>query len=226
MKNRVIDFVLPIIVVSINILLSISIIKIFIPLSKGVFYEYHVLVDFFLFFVFYILLSGFVVRVFLKLKPLREGDYPMVGKDATYWKLITSVTELGGMFFLPFIPLFWKPAFFWLFGAKVGRGVEIAGKLIETSLIELEDYAFVGGGALITAHAVTFDKIVLKKVKICKRATVGLGAVILPGVEIGENSIVGAGSLVPIGKRIPSNEIWGGVPVQKIKDLQTSDIHA
>lgn len=146
----------------------------------------------------------------------------MLSNRAFSWKLITSITEMGGMYFLPFIPLFFRPLFFRLFGARVAGNVEIAGKLIELPLVQVEEFAFIGGGVFITAHAIVHDKIMLKPVKIRRKTTIGLGAIIMPGVEIGENSVVAPGAVVQMDTKIQPNEFWGGVPARKLKDIEPS----
>ena len=196
-----------------------------VPLSRRVLFEYHIFADAFLFITFYILVSATVVKVLLRKSPLAAETYgfeafEMLSQKAFFWKVLTSITEMGGMFFLPVVPLFLRPPFFSLFGAKIGKDVEIAGKLAEHHLITIEDYAFIGGETFITAHAVVHDMIILKPVKICKKVTLGVGAIIMPGVEIGENSIIAPGSVVNMDTIIPPNEYWSGMPAKKERSLQ------
>lgn len=56
-------------------------------------------------------------------------------------------------------------------------------------------------------------------VSIEENVWIGANAIILPGVTIGANSIVAAGSVVT--RTIPANEIWGGVPANKIRSIQS-----
>jgi len=192
------------------------------PIYRDVLHDYHILFDFFIFIVLFILFSAVTVRVLLAIAPLSPGNFDMLSRRAFYWKLITSITEVGGMYFLPLTPLFLKPLLFRLFGARIGKNAEIAGKLIELPLIKIEEYAFIGGGVFITAHAITHDSILLDTVTIRKRATIGLGAIVMPGAEIGENSIVAPGAVVSEKTKIPPNEVWGGVPARKLKDIEPS----
>lgn len=60
------------------------------------------------------------------------------------------------------------------------------------------------------------DDIKCKDVIIKDGVFIGAHSIILKGVTIGENSIIGAGSVV--SKDIPDNEIWGGNPVQFIRN--------
>jgi carbonic anhydrase/acetyltransferase-like protein (isoleucine patch superfamily) len=194
-----------------------------VPSYKKLFKDYHIFVDITIFLMFFMLFSVFTVRILLKIFPLRPGSFTMLSTRAFYWKLITSITEMGGMFFLPFIPLFLRPLFFGLFGAKIGKNVEIAGKLIELPLITIGEYAFIGGGVYITAHAIVHDRVLLKPVEIARKATIGIGAVIMPGVKVGENSVVAPGAVVTMDTDIPPNEFWGGIPARKIKDNPPSN---
>ncbi len=198
-----------------------------VPLTKRIFVDYHVVADVFLWLFLYLLLSSLVVRLLLKFSPLEAETYGfegfgMLSNKAFFWKVLTSVTEMGGMFFLPVVPLFLRPLFFSLYGAKIGKNVEIAGKLVEPHLISIDEYAFIGGDTFITAHAVVHDMIILKPIKINKKVTIGVGAIIMPGVEIGENSIVAPGSLVPMDTVIPPNEYWSGMPAARVRGLKGS----
>jgi hypothetical protein len=203
------------------VILGISFFIVFLvaPFTRLLFRDYHVVSDVFLLLMLFMMFSALIVRISLKISPLRSESFSMLSKRAAYWKFITSVTEMGGMYFLFLVPVFLRPLFFSLFGAKIGQNVEIAGKLIELPLITIEEYAFIGGGVFITAHAIVHDRIVLEPVKISKKVTVGIGAIILPGVEIGENSIVAPGAVVSFNTKVPPSEFWGGIPAKKIKDI-------
>lgn len=219
MKTRPIEIITISLMLLATATVSLCLTLLFTSLSRSALKDYHVLADLPFFLSSFIILSALTVRTMLSIAPLHEETFSMLSKRAFYWKVLTSASEVGGMFFLPFVPLFLRPLFFSLFGAKIGKNVEIAGKLIEPSLITLEDYAFVGGGTFITAHAITHDSISLKPVRISRKATIGLGAIILPGVEVGENSIIAPGAVVLRDTKIPANEFWGGVPAKKIKDI-------
>lgn len=222
MKTRAMENIVISAVLFVIVFINLICMSYIIPITNRLFYEYHVLFDVFLFISLFILLSAATIRILLRISPLGTEKFSMLSNRAFYWKLITSVTEIGGMFFIPFIPLFLRPLFYSLFGATIGKNAEIAGKLIEVPLITIDEYALVGGGTLITAHAIVHDHILLKPIKISKKATVGLGAIIMPGVEVGENSIVAPGAVVQFDTKIPPNEFWGGVPAKKIKNIEPS----
>ena len=205
--------------------LSFFIVFLIVPFSTCVFREYHVLADALFFIILYILLSALTVRILIKVSPLEMEEYgianlEMTSSKAFYWKTLTSITVVGGMYFLPFVPLFLRPHFFALFGAKIGKNAEIAGTLTELPLVTIGEYAFIGGDTFITAHAVVHNLIILKPVKISERAVIGVGAIIMPGVEVGEGSIVAPGSVVPMDTIIPPYEYWSGMPAKKERSMK------
>merc|ERR1711943_85757 len=50
------------------------------------------------------------------------------------------------------------------------------------------------------------------------------GCVIQDGAIIGRNSVIAAGSFVPVDAKIPSKQLWGGNPVQYIRDLTQEEV--
>lgn len=54
---------------------------------------------------------------------------------------------------------------------------------------------------------------------------IGMGAIVMDNVVVGSNSIVAAGAVVLEGTIIPSGTIWAGVPAQKVKNIDPSQIH-
>jgi maltose O-acetyltransferase len=109
-------------------------------------------------------------------------------------------------------------------GGQIGDGVFI-GKdvLIDYDycfLLKIESGAVISARTIIELHDSSLPNVLGKgktkigRVKIGKKAYIGVNSVILPGVNIGRGSIVGACSLV--NRDIPSNEVWGGIPVKYI----------
>lgn len=224
MKTSPLDFLLAGILIFLNLLIAFLAMVPLAPLTERAFGAYHVLSDLFLFSLIYLLVSALCLRTIYLVLPIAEGGYDMDTREVRTLKVIISINEMGGTVFLPFIPIFFKPLFFKLFGARVGRQAAVAGKLVEPWLIELDEHSFVGGDSVIAAHAMTFNKVLLKRIKIGRRATVGVGSVVMPGVVVGENSVVAPGSVVKMDTIIPPNEMWGGVPAKKIKDLESTDV--
>lgn len=92
-------------------------------------------------------------------------------------------------------------------GAKVGARCKISSHAFICSGVTIEDEVFVGHGVLFTNDTdprATTDRgepqteadWVLVPTRVCRRASIGSGAVILPGVTIGEGALVGAGAVV------------------------------
>ena len=109
-------------------------------------------------------------------------------------------------------------------GGVVGKDVYIG----DNVLIDL-DWAFlleIGDGAVISARTVIElhdsslpnvmgrGKLRVGRVRIGRRAYIGVNTVVLPGVQIGDGAIVGASSLV--NTNIPSREVWAGSPARFI----------
>lgn len=196
-----------------------------VPLTTAVLNEYHVLADALLAIAYYIFISALVVRLLIKFSPLEAEKYGLecftvTSKKAFFWKILTSVTAMSCYQFLPIIPLFLRPDYFALFGAKLGKNVEVAGIISELPLVTVGDYAFIGGDTFVTAHAVVQGMIILKPVSIGANVTLGVGAIVMPGVEIGDNSIIGPGSVVAMDTVIPPHEYWSGMPAQKERSLK------
>ncbi len=137
----------------------------------------------------------------------------------TLWKHHTIVAGLGRKALRVFFPFFLWPLYYALFGAQIGKNVAVAGVITDPLLVIIEDYAVLGHDSIVTAHAIVFNRLILKQIRIRRGATVGINSVIMPGVEVCENSIVAPGSVVTSDTRIPPNEFWGGVPAKKIRDI-------
>lgn len=55
---------------------------------------------------------------------------------------------------------------------------------------------------------------------------IGANSVIMEGSRLEKGAIVLPNSVVPPGRLIPSNQVWGGNPVQYIRDAHDSEIFA
>jgi acetyltransferase-like isoleucine patch superfamily enzyme len=88
----------------------------------------------------------------------------------------------------------------------------------------LEDYVGWGPGAKVlgSAHTglpanvpITRTDLVIRPVRVCAGADVGMNAVLLPGVTVGRNSIVGAGAVVT--HDVPDNAVVAGTPARVLR---------
>lgn len=189
------------------------------------FLEYHIVIDAALFVFFFGLFSMLLLRFILFLLPLKEGEYSLDSAYASYWKFYSVVHLIAGMHILSsFFPAIFKPIFYKICGAKIGKEVAMGGELADPFWIEIGKGCILGQDSVITSHAIVADKIILKKVKIKDKAVVGINSVVMPGVEIGEGSLVLPGSVVVMDTHVPKNEVWAGAPAKKIKDAELSDL--
>ncbi len=143
---------------------------------------------------------------------LREGEYPLASLGALRWFISNAlqflVWTIFGDFLLltPFAALFYR-----LMGAKLGHNVQINSKFCaDLSLLEIGDHAVIGGHATVIAHAFEPRGLILKKVRIGRKAIIGLNAIVLPGVTIGEGAVIGAGVFVPKNTLIASGTVYLG----------------
>lgn len=149
--------------------------------------------------------------------PLRPGDYGTDHPQFTLWKVQHVVGELGKVALSLFFPVFARPAFYALFGARVGSQVAVAGKILDPRLTLLDDQCVIGEGCILTSHAMAGGRFVLGEVHVGEAATVGVGCILMPGVSIGVGAVVLPGSVLKANTQVPAGEIWGGVPAVRVK---------
>ena len=113
-------------------------------------------------------------------------------------------------------------------GAKVGKRCKISSHTFICEGVTIEDECFIGHHVVFINDrfpaAVNFDGSLqadadwkLVETRVCKRASIGSGAVILCGVTIGEGAMVGAGSVVT--KDVPPHTIVAGNPSKKLRQV-------
>jgi acetyltransferase-like isoleucine patch superfamily enzyme len=127
------------------------------------------------------------------------------------------VSELGKVALSVFFPVFARPAFYALFGARVGKQVAVAGKILDPRLTVLEDDCVLGEGSIVTSHTMAQQRFILRRVRVGKGATVGVGCILMPGVKIGPGAVVLPGSVLKADTEVPAGEIWGGMPAARIR---------
>lgn len=150
--------------------------------------------------------------------PLLDGDYAKDHAQFTLWKVQHVVGELGKVALSPFFPVFARAAFYSLFGARVGKQVAVAGKILDPRLIVLEDGCVLGEGCIVTSHTMVQDRFILRAVHVGKGATVGAGCIVMPGVKIGAGAVIFPGSVLKAGTQVLAGETWGGIPAVCLKD--------
>jgi acetyltransferase-like isoleucine patch superfamily enzyme len=224
MKTHPLDFLLSGCIIFLLVSTSSLSISVISPLTVIWSKNYHIVIDAIIFLLLYGIYSAVLIRICLKVHPIKPGSFSMEDSHFFYWKFITVIHEFGRGCLLPFTTVFAKPVVSSLFGAKMGKNIAMGGFLVDPWLITVSDNAILGLNSAIISHAITSGRIILKPVIIHKGSTVGVHCVIMPGVSLGENSVVVAGSVVKMDTNIPPNELWGGTPARKIKDIDLNDI--
>src|SRR5687768_5409053 len=107
--------------------------------------------------------------------------------------------------------------------ASIGKRCKISSHTFICEGVTIEDEVFVGHGVMFTndllPRATTPDGGLqtagdweLIPTRVCRRASIGSGAVILAGVTIGAGALVGAGAVVT--RDVPPGETVAGVPAR------------
>jgi acetyltransferase-like isoleucine patch superfamily enzyme len=112
-------------------------------------------------------------------------------------------------------------------GVKIGKNVYLGYDVnIDTAypeLVEIEDYARIGIGAIILAHSRPADAWMkhlgeqVAAVRIRRHASLYAGAIVMPGVTVGEYAIVREGSVVTAD--VPPFTMVAGSPAHVIEKL-------
>lgn len=136
----------------------------------------------------------------------------------------------------------WRSVLLRLFGAKVGKGVHVypSVKIWAPWNLELNDYAGVGGGAILYSQgkiSIGYKAIISQGVHVCTgthdytkdgqplytmpivigpNVWVAAEAFIHPGVVIGEGAVIGARSVVT--KSMPEWMVCSGFPCKPLKE--------
>lgn len=229
MKFTWLDFFITILVLLLISTSDFLIVTIFAYIVKSLPIEYQGLINIGIFgTIFLILLGGVYARILRFISPPADAIFSSGDNSiqCIIWKQTVFAYEWTASILTYITPVILRPVLFQLLGAKFGKGVLIAGKIVEPQMVEIGDYSFTGEMSLLMAHALMKETVVLKRIIIGKYVSVGAHSVIMPGVRIGDESIVAAGALVSMDTVIPSGEVWGGIPARKIKDVHQSDVRS
>ncbi len=107
--------------------------------------------------------------------------------------------------------------------ATVGRRCKISSHTFICEGVTIEDECFIGHGVIFIndryPRAVTDEGLPqgerdwrVVPTRVCRRASIGSGAVILCGVTIGEGAVIGAGAVVT--RDVPAGAVVAGVPAR------------
>jgi hypothetical protein len=198
------------------------------PLIDGLPLEYRGIVGILLFVALFFLLLGAVYpRILRLISPFRENAVFSSDDRSLYcfvWKQTVFTYEWTGTILSYVIPVILRGLFYRMLGARVGKGVLVAGKIVEPQMVTIGDYSILGDTSLLMAHAMSQDEVILKRIELGRYVTVGAHAIIMPGVRIGDRSIVAVGSVVSMGTVIPPGEVWAGMPAVKIRDVKKREL--
>jgi hypothetical protein len=222
LKFTWIDFIITTFVIALFVLIAYFSLDVSASLTNQLPIEYRGVMKIILFIAVFLLLLGIIYPWFLrKLISPKDSEFSSNDKSirCIIWKQTVFTYEWSASIFTYVTPVILRSLFFRMLGARVGKGVLIAGKIVEPQMVMIGDYSFTGEMSLLMAHALMKDRVVLKRIIIGNNVSIGAHAVVMPGVRIGDGSIVAAGALVPMNTIISPGEIWGGIPAKKLKDL-------
>ncbi|MBZ0166223.1 MAG: hypothetical protein K8I00_05395 [Candidatus Omnitrophica bacterium] len=179
---------------------------------------------FFLFGITLVFLVG-MFRMLTGLK-LKEGEYKMHEPEALKWSFLSCLYSMVRYTFIDFILLTpFANLLFRMLGAKLGKNVQINSSFVfDHSLLEIDDGAVIGGGAIIDAHIFERGKLILRKVKIGKQALLGSHCTVMPGCEIGDKSIISANALLQKDSKVESRDVWVGIPAVSLREKKRAEI--
>lgn len=138
----------------------------------------------------------------LKLKPHRASWYSL---SVVPWYYHNALTYLVRYTFLDFItPSPLNKLFYQMMGMKIGKGTMInTSNISDPCLIEIGDYVTIGGSASLVAHYGQKGMLVIDKLVIGDKATIGLKASLFGDVVVGKGALVKAHEVVMPKTRIP-----------------------
>lgn len=213
----------------VDILMSSSALTLLVLMASGVTwlvagdYPWHFVVEVLVFLLAYGIFTGLLLALIRRFHPYPVGEHAMDTVAFRHWKLAAVLADLAQKTLSPFRTVFTEPLLMQLLGARIGANVAIAGVIRDHPLITLDAFATIGQNSVITAHAITHDRIVLKPVRIGRNSVVGINCVVMPGVTLEENAVLAPGAVALMDTYIPANELWGGVPARRLKTLEAGD---
>jgi hypothetical protein len=138
----------------------------------------------------------------LKVKPIRASWFSL---SVIPWYYHNALTYLVRYTFLDFItPTPMNKLFYQMMGMKVGKGTIInTSNISDPCLIEVGDYVTIGGSACLVAHYGQKGMLVIDKLVIGDKATIGLKASLFGDVIVGKGAMIKAHEVVMPKARIP-----------------------
>jgi len=164
----------------------------------------------------------YLIQSFILLKLIfnpkkKEGEFDVnkLNPAIIYYSLsdiILSVVEK--IFSVSLIPQpFYSNLIMKLFGNSCGKR-NLINPVKDPYLLSLSDDSIIGFGVLILGHEIVGKKIILKRIKIGSRVTIGANSIISPGVIIEDDVIVGANSYVKKYSVLKKGGFYVGSPAK------------
>lgn len=185
------------------------------PLTTSFLGDYHVLVDGLVGVTLYGVLSGVLMRFVLMLWPLRAGEYLPDHLYSVYWRWLTVTYHFGLKALSPVTTFINLPMILKLFGAKIGPGGAIGGRIDTPCMVTVGQGTIIGLNSVVSGDVISSGKLTVGPVQIGNGVTIGANSVIFPNVEIGHRVVLQVGTVVLPGTRIPFGENWRGNPARK-----------
>ncbi|WP_408095949.1 hypothetical protein ACJVC5_12975 [Peredibacter sp. HCB2-198] len=141
----------------------------------------------------------------LKLAPHRASWYSL---SVVPWYYHNALTYLVRYTFLDFItPTPLNILFFKMMGMKIGKGSMInTSNISDPCLIEIGDYVTIGGSATMMAHYGMKGILIIDKLVIKDKATIGLKASLFGDVIVGSGATVRPNDVLLPKTRVPDRE--------------------
>lgn len=138
----------------------------------------------------------------LKVKPHRASWFSLSVIPWYYHNALTYLVRYTFLEFLTPTPL--NILFFKMMGMKIGKGTMInTTNISDPCLIEIGDYVTIGGSACLVAHYGQKGMLVIDKLVIHDKATIGLKASLFGDVVVGKGALVKAHEVIMPKTRIP-----------------------
>lgn len=144
---------------------------------------------------------------------LRDYEWPVLD-----WARAMASTHAVRVF----VGTFFRSTILWVWyfrwnGAAVGRGVYVNSLFIsDHNLLTFGEGVVVGDGVHLSGHTVEGGRLKTGRVRLGRKATLGVGSVIGIDVTVGEGTQVGALSVVPKHATLDDHAVYVGAPATRL----------
>jgi hypothetical protein len=150
----------------------------------------------------------FIVPFFNWIFPVKVTEFrgSYFSLQSVPWYIHNAFTYIARYTFLDFItPTPLNTLFYKMMGMKIGKGSQInTTNISDPCMIEIGDKVTIGGSVHLLAHYGQAGYLVISKIRIHDKATIGLKATIMGDTEIGEGAMIGPHEVVLPKSRIPA----------------------